>query len=38
MGGTLIDARLYSRFLAVQLVADLRGVRLPAAPDPANAI
>src|SRR5215203_2874518 len=38
MGGTLIDARLYSRFLAVQLVADLRGVRLPDAPDPVNAI
>jgi cation diffusion facilitator CzcD-associated flavoprotein CzcO len=28
MGGSLIDARLYSRFLAVQIVADLNGVRL----------
>lgn len=35
MGGTLIDARLYSRFLAVQIVADLRGVELPAVPDSA---
>jgi cation diffusion facilitator CzcD-associated flavoprotein CzcO len=30
MGGSLIDARLYSRFLAVQIIADLRGVQLPA--------
>jgi hypothetical protein len=29
MGGSLIDARLYSRFLAVSIVADLAGVRLP---------
>jgi hypothetical protein len=29
MGGSLIDARLYSRFLAVQVVADLRDVALP---------
>jgi hypothetical protein len=28
-GGTLIDARLYSRFLAVQIVAELRRVELP---------
>jgi cation diffusion facilitator CzcD-associated flavoprotein CzcO len=28
MGGSLIDARLYSKFLAVQIVADLNGVRL----------
>lgn len=33
MGGTLIDARLYSRFLAVQIVADLRGVKLPGVPE-----
>jgi cation diffusion facilitator CzcD-associated flavoprotein CzcO len=29
MGGSLIDARLYSTFLAVQVVADLRDVALP---------
>jgi pyridine nucleotide-disulfide oxidoreductase len=29
MGGTLPDARLYSKFLAVQLVAAIRGIRLP---------
>jgi cation diffusion facilitator CzcD-associated flavoprotein CzcO len=28
MGGSLIDARLYSRFLAVQITADLRGIAL----------
>jgi hypothetical protein len=28
MGGSLIDARLYSRFLAVQITADLRAVTL----------
>jgi cation diffusion facilitator CzcD-associated flavoprotein CzcO len=30
MGGSLIDARLYSRFLALQITADLRKVSLPA--------
>jgi cation diffusion facilitator CzcD-associated flavoprotein CzcO len=30
MGGSLIDARLYSRFLALQLIADLEGVSLSA--------
>lgn len=29
MGGSLIDARLYSKFLAVQVVADLHNVPLP---------
>jgi cation diffusion facilitator CzcD-associated flavoprotein CzcO len=28
MGGALIDARVFSRYLAVQLVADLRGIEL----------
>lgn len=27
MGGALIDARVFSRFLAIQLVADLRGIK-----------
>lgn len=31
MGGSLIDARLYSRFLAVAIVADLAGISLPQA-------
>jgi Pyridine nucleotide-disulphide oxidoreductase len=29
MGGTLSDARLYSRFLALHLIAELRGIDLP---------
>ncbi|MFA7554859.1 MAG: NAD(P)/FAD-dependent oxidoreductase [Spongiibacteraceae bacterium] len=28
MGGALIDARVFSRYLAIQLVADLRGIKL----------
>jgi cation diffusion facilitator CzcD-associated flavoprotein CzcO len=32
MGGALVDARLYSRFLAVQIVSELRDVALPSAP------
>ncbi|MFI5426612.1 flavin-containing monooxygenase [Aeromicrobium sp. UC242_57] len=32
MGGSLIDARLYSRFLALQILSDIRGVSLPPAP------
>jgi cation diffusion facilitator CzcD-associated flavoprotein CzcO len=32
MGGALVDARLHSRFLAVQIAADLRGVVLEATP------
>ena len=30
MGGSLIDARLYSKFLALQVTADLNGIALPA--------
>ncbi|MGW8813052.1 flavin-containing monooxygenase [Gordonia terrae] len=33
MGGSLIDARLYSKFLALQIAADLRRVLLPARRD-----
>jgi hypothetical protein len=29
MGGSLIDARLYSRFLALQITAELNGIELP---------
>lgn len=29
MGGALIDSRLFSRFLALQIVADLAGIDLP---------
>jgi thioredoxin reductase len=29
MGGSLVDARLYSRYLAVQIIADLENIQLP---------
>jgi hypothetical protein len=29
MGGSLIDARLYSTFLALEIIADLHGIKLP---------
>jgi len=29
MGGSLIDARLYSRYLTIQILADVRGIQLP---------
>jgi hypothetical protein len=36
MGGSLIDCRLYSRFLALQIKAELAGVRLSGGEEPAH--